>query len=463
MTLQLLKKELLSNLMDFKFFLILIITVIIFSAGSLVLVPKYQKRMQDTQYLLKKEREKIKDKSSSLSQLLEHTQVLYLTPNPLEFAVSGNVLFLPGTIHVSPLVMEAQTLERASGQSDPLIQSFSDIDWIFVIGIILSFGAIVFTYDSISGEKENRTLGLIFANQIKKHQVLLGKFLGELITLLIPLALGVILNLLITNVYFQHLLPIGDYLEILLIFLTAVLYLSIFIWLGIMISSLFHKSITSFGVLFFIWVFLVIIIPKASGILGSFFYPVMNQVQIREMRHQAVKDVKKKYKDSYGKVDFSQPFAKGTALWVESTNESQEMQQKILNNHVIQMIGQAEAARGFSLISPFSVFKYASENLSNTGLPRVKRFIDNAKRYKQDLLNFLVTEDRKDPNSPHLLFPYFFSRKSVDYHRIPTFVMMEYRLTDLLPGAFFHLFLLLLYSILAFVATYVVFLKYDVR
>jgi ABC-type transport system involved in multi-copper enzyme maturation permease subunit len=458
-----LKKELLSNLVDFKFFLILILAVIAFSSSSLVLIPKYQQRLREIHWLQNREQEKIKDKASHLSQLLEHEQVIYLMPNPLEFVASGNVLFLPAAVQVTPLSIKTQAMDRASGQSNPLIDTFADVDWIFVIGVLLSFGAIVFTYDSVSGEKENKTLGLIFANPVKRHQVLLGKFLGGVLTMLIPLAMGVVLNLSIAALYFQHFLPARDYLEILFIFLAAVLYLSFFLGLGLMVSSLFQKSITSFGVLFFIWVLLVFIVPKASGILGSLLHPIMDQSQIREMRILAVKDVEKKYRGHYGKVEFNKPFARETALWVESTNESQAAQQKILNNHVMQMIGQAEAARTLSLLSPYSVFKYTSEDLSNSGLPRVKRFMNNAGLYQQTLLDFLQTEDRKDPDSPHLLFPHFFSQKKTDYHRIPRFEMMEYRVTDLLSGALLHLFLLMVYNILVLGAAYFTFLRYDVR
>jgi ABC-type transport system involved in multi-copper enzyme maturation permease subunit len=463
MTLKIAKKELLSNLMDFKFFLVLLITIITFSASGLILTSKYLIKVKDYSNLVDVEQDKIKKKCGSISQLLNHEQVVYLNNNPLEFVISGNVLFLPNTLVVSALSMNTQTMTRGSAQSNPLLESFADIDWIFIIGVILSFAAVIFSYDSISGEKENKTLGVILSNYIKRHQILFGKFLGGFITIMIPLVIGVIINLLIVILYFQHYIKIELFLFIFLILVSAAIYISFFLWLGILVSSICQKSITSFAFLFFLWVLFVIIIPKSTGILGSLFHPIMNQTQIRQMQESAEMDIIKKYKDNYGKVDFSKPFAKETALWVKSMNEISEVYGKIGEKHLNEMIAQAEAARNFSLISPYSVFKYTAENIANSGIPRIKRFLEIGKEYRQDLLNALIIEDKKDPGSPHLLHSYFFSKRPIDYGKIPKFKMKEYQPGDLLVHSMGYIFLLLTYCIVMFSAAYMFFSKYDVR
>ena len=66
-----------------------------------------------------------------------------------------------------------------------------------MIGYVLSLIAILFTFDSISGERERGTLRLMLANSIPRHTVLLGKFLGALISISAPLTLAVLMNLLI--------------------------------------------------------------------------------------------------------------------------------------------------------------------------------------------------------------------------------------------------------------------------
>ena len=60
------------------------------------------------------------------------------------------------------------------------------IDWAFVIGYVLSLIALLFTFDSVAGEREHGTLRLMLANPIPRHTVLIGKFLGAFISVNIP-------------------------------------------------------------------------------------------------------------------------------------------------------------------------------------------------------------------------------------------------------------------------------------
>ena len=65
------------------------------------------------------------------------------------------------------------------------------MDWAFIIGYVLSLIALLFTFDSVSGEREQGTLRLMLANSIPRHTVLIGKFLGALISITIPFLLAV--------------------------------------------------------------------------------------------------------------------------------------------------------------------------------------------------------------------------------------------------------------------------------
>ena len=73
------------------------------------------------------------------------------------------------------------------------------VDWIFVIGYVLSLVAILFTFDSISGERAHGTLRLTLANPVPRHTVLIGKFLGALVSISVPFTLAVLINLLVIS------------------------------------------------------------------------------------------------------------------------------------------------------------------------------------------------------------------------------------------------------------------------
>ena len=55
------------------------------------------------------------------------------------------------------------------------------IDWVFIIGGLLSLMALLFTFDAFIGEKERGTLRLVMAQSLPRHTLLLGKFLGAML------------------------------------------------------------------------------------------------------------------------------------------------------------------------------------------------------------------------------------------------------------------------------------------
>ena len=64
-----------------------------------------------------------------------------------------------------------------------------------MIGYVLSLIAILFTFDLISGEREHGTLRLTLANSVPRHTVLIGKFLGALVSISVPFTLAILINL----------------------------------------------------------------------------------------------------------------------------------------------------------------------------------------------------------------------------------------------------------------------------
>ena len=87
------------------------------------------------------------------------------------------------------------------------------IDWVF-IGVFMSFFVILFTFDAVAGERARGTLSLMMSNPISRGQVLFAKYLGTFFTLIIPLLIGVLMNLLI--IYISGNIPFdsGSWLRI---------------------------------------------------------------------------------------------------------------------------------------------------------------------------------------------------------------------------------------------------------
>jgi len=70
-------------------------------------------------------------------------------------------------------------------ESNPVFSIFGALDLTFIVKIILSLFAILFTYDAIVGEKEKGTLKLTLSNNVPRDRLILGKVIGGFISLLI--------------------------------------------------------------------------------------------------------------------------------------------------------------------------------------------------------------------------------------------------------------------------------------
>ena len=149
------------------------------------------------------------------------------------------------------------------------------VDWAFVIGYVLSLIAILFTFDSISGEREQGTLRLMLANPIPRHTVLIGKFLGALISINIPFALAVLMNLLIISMSSAVQLNADAWGRLGIIYFIAVLYTGLFLALGLLVSARVSRSAVSLVILLLTWVTFVIFVPSTlASIAGGFSSPM---------------------------------------------------------------------------------------------------------------------------------------------------------------------------------------------
>ena len=70
-------------------------------------------------------------------------------------------------------------------ESNPVFSIYGALDLTFIVKIILSLFAILFTYDAIVGEKEKGTLKLTLSNNVPRDLLILGKVIGGFISLLI--------------------------------------------------------------------------------------------------------------------------------------------------------------------------------------------------------------------------------------------------------------------------------------
>jgi ABC-type transport system involved in multi-copper enzyme maturation permease subunit len=146
---------------------------------------------------------------------------------------------------------------------------FPLIDLVFVVTILLSLAALVFSYDAVSGEREDGTLKLALANGVPRSTVLAGKFAGGAIVLFVPfliaLSLGLIYVLLQPRIGWSAV--DGGALGLLLA--GSAVYTMVFYGLGFLISARHASSASSIMTSLVVWVVLVLVVPNLSPYLAE--------------------------------------------------------------------------------------------------------------------------------------------------------------------------------------------------
>lgn len=160
------------------------------------------------------------------------------------------------------------------GRPEGLAGFLGDVDFLFVVQVILGLLAVLLAFDAISGEKERGTLRAVLAHPVPRLRVVLGKAVGGVVTLFLPLLLGTLASLLVLQLLGQNLLTGPRAGRLALFVAAAALYLSAMLALGLAVSALTHRQRTSLVLLLVVWVTLVLVLPRTASLAAAAIRPV---------------------------------------------------------------------------------------------------------------------------------------------------------------------------------------------
>ncbi|MDE0681957.1 MAG: ABC transporter permease subunit [Candidatus Poribacteria bacterium] len=483
------KREILDNLTRFRFALTLILVMVLMVMNAVIFVSsRYPRRLAEYSEDTHKAVESLKKKSRNLGELaVKGPGDLYKSVSPLTFIATGEDANLPKRVEGaysggSSIGMTTpdfsfsyswspnwwlQYPQDISRKNDSL-PNFTELDWTFIIGLVMSFMAILFTYDAISGERETGTLSLLMANSVSRATVLFGKFSGAFLTILIPLFIGVLLNLMVVNASRLVSFSGGEWVRVAIIFVTSAVYISIFLWLGLFISSQFSNSSSSLLTLLLIWIVFVVLIPNTMGVLASGFKQVPSSSEISRIKKAKEGEIDTRYKEEdklyrTGSPSDTPPKIEVLRMWADYLNEHADAKSNINDEHLNKQFAQVAFTQQITRLSPAAVYKYALESLTGTGFVRHKRFVQHARRYRQQFVNFIRSEDGGDKESYHVyLVKEGLSQKPVAFSSIPKF-SEKLTLGITFKSALLDLTLLILLSLLLFMLAVLAFLRSDVK
>ena len=469
---QIIYKEVLDNLLSLRFALSVLLIASLFVVCGYTFVNGYGEQTKDYWKKTNDNLSSLREQSDQLFKVAFYKQDIYRKPQTLGLCAEGFEQSLPNFYKVNAFTAD---LPATEGQANFALPHFSNIDWVLIISLILSFTALILTHDGICGEKEAGTLRLMLSNTIPRHKVLFGKYTGLMFTLAIPLIIGMLVSLAVVVPSSDVVVGAGEWLKILILVVVSLLYLSIFVLLGMFISSRTGHSANSMAILLLVWVVSVILLPSFSRIIFDVVYKESTeqqlQRQIEETRRQ-IWDNREKYGKNAGSMshNLSSPINNPPAR-ARLQNAVMNATNQILQEHHNKWLEQAFARRNVACLSPAVIYQRACETIAGTGINRCADLYEQVKRYEADLKEFIRSRDLEDSQSLHLIAPEYgmanswraISHDPVDFDIVPKFQESPMTLGQSLKLAVWDIGLLAIFNLIFFSAAFVSLLRYDVR
>jgi hypothetical protein len=139
------------------------------------------------------------------------------------------------------------------------------------------------------------------------------------------------------------------------------------------------------------------------------------------------------------------------------------------HEYLQKRMNQTHLAIQLSKISPFGVFRFLGERLSDNGYFGYCRFYEQVRRYRSSFIDFAFRKDQEDMDSDHLIWDEnwssrtFTSQKPVAFEEIPQFKYQPPTLRESWNMWRVDMLILVFWCLILFAGTFVAFIRYDVR
>lgn len=403
------KKEIVSNLLSYKFFIVILLTAILIFTSFFIMHRDYRQRLADYNLIKPKPTEPI----------------AVIPPNPLSIFAKGLDDAMTRSFEISVIGVTA----RAGQVSGNIIFSFFPApDFLYVVRVVLSLVALLFGFDQVSQERERGTLKLMLSNPLSRAKVLVGKWVGNFLSLAVPFLLVTLLGFALLNLDPQVHFSSGSLAKLVIILVLTLIYIALFLSLGILISSLTQRASISIVILLFIWAILVFVVPNLGTLLARQMVDVPSVRALSEKRNQiwtreALLAIKAEYRVPH---------------WQTVHNEIDKLEENYRN----KFRSLIRISKNINRVSPVASFVYAVTEIAGTGIGEEDNFKKEVIQHKNIIFSDMISGKKEYPS-----FNYRYRSVS----------------EVLAGGALFDSAWLIFFNILFFALNYFIFVRYDVR
>lgn len=213
------QREFVANVLTSRFMIGFLICLMSTAAAVFVQVEDYEKRLTAYHIAVQEHQETVR----TWDLYSQVNPKAHRKPNSLSIFNVGMEKSGADMVSIQLATPIWEKVAQKHGSDNPFLSIFLSIDVIFVFKIVISALAILFAYNTISGEREDGTLKLVLSNPIPRDTLVIGKYLGGMLSLFPIVVISFIIGILIA-----YASPTTDFNSTDLFRLVAVLILSLF-------------------------------------------------------------------------------------------------------------------------------------------------------------------------------------------------------------------------------------------
>ena len=475
-----------------------VVCLISTAAAVFVQVADYEKRLSAYHVALQEHQEETRawDLYSQINPKAHRK------PNPLSIFNVGTEKSGADMVSIELATPIWEKEAQKQGSDNPFLSIFLSVDVIFVFKIVLSALAILFAYNTISGEREDGTLSLVLSNPVPRDALVLGKYLGGMLSLFPIVVISFTVGVIIAYASPATDFDVGDLLRLVMILIVSLLYVSICYLLGMLLSVWTKETATTLILSMFLWGILTIVHSNIATFAVEKFPPYKPQSE-KEARQQVEKiwEDFKEERDAYvlkeighkyplaavsyqgyeGQItmgiDTSSPWELGFKEFYSIKplhNANFSKFREILGYQEplrIDYANKAEAilkrreevsernrqfAKNLSRLSFADAYRFAIGTITDTDRKGYNDFVRQSRDHKRQIVDYLTGKNVFSARA------WFASDKgTAEFTDLPVFQHQHNALSECLSRALGDIFILLAWNIILFMGAYLSFLRYE--
>lgn len=476
MLLHIVRKELLDQLLSLRFAIACGVCLIVFLLSAVVLTRDYREALSTYNMNRVMHRNELQQRTEiwDLYQGVTVDRPL----NAMNTLVRGLSKELTESVQVQP----GNRLDFPEGwRQNPVLPLFPPVDFVFIVGIIMSLLALAFAYDGVSGEAETGVLKLLMSYSAPRDLVLLGKWLGGYLALIAPFTVSFVLVLLVM-LLFPDVQPDGESsLAVLALYGLALLYLGAVYSLGLFVSCRTRLASTSITVLLLLWVSLILAVPNMAPYVVSHVVPTPSAEEVarekqalRQEQQQRMQAIIEEEQERLGRDNVWSDESVQERIRAEGEEVEAEIQ-KIEDSFQTQVAGQTRLSGILARLSPLTSFNLAAFDLAAAGIAQEEEWVESLEAFgdtwqaysneKQRAWREFMERRAAESEDGRVMFTSADMEQfgDLDLSDAPRFHFSHMSVSDRLAGIYVDLALLALWNVAFFMLAYLSFLRYEVN